>query len=241
MADESSTETDAEDPALDLARAFAEIARTLLAEETLPATLTKICALAVSTIDGCDHAGITVVHKRELSTQGATDDVPVRVDALQYETNGGPCVDAIREHEVFQADDLAHDERWPEFARRTVAETGVHSMLSFRLFAEADTMGALNLYSKETNAFDDAAREVGSVFAAHAAVAMSGAKENKQMEDALLSRDVIGQAKGILMARQDITEDVAFDLLRRASQRLNVRLAEVAKGVASGQQLPRQA
>ena len=213
---------------------FAEIARTLLAEETLPATLTKICSLAVATIEGCDHAGITVVQTRKLSTEGASDDVPELVDGIQYESGEGPCLDAIRDHEVFQTDDLGKESRWPKFAQRAVDETGVHSMLCFRLFAESDTMGALNLYSKRTDAFDEEAREVGAVFAAHAAVAMSSAKDHQQMEDAIRSRDMIGQAKGILMTRQGITEQEAFELLKRASQRLNIKLRDVAEAVSTG-------
>jgi transcriptional regulator with GAF, ATPase, and Fis domain len=232
VADEDHDESPAAD--VELARVFAEIARTLLAEETLPATLIKICSMAVTTVDGCDHAGITLVQARAVSTEGASDDVPERVDAVQYETGEGPCLDAIRDHEVFQTDDLAEESRWPNFAQRAVDETGVHSMLCFRLFAESDTMGALNLYSKQTSAFADEAREVGAVFAAHAAVAMSSAKEHEQMEAAIQSRDVIGQAKGMLMAREGITEDAAFNLLRRASQRLNMKLRDVAEAVSAG-------
>ena len=228
------------EPDLVLARAFAVIARTLLAEETLPATLAKICELAVATIDGCNHAGITLVQGRKLSTEGANDDVPGRVDHIQYEVNEGPCLDAIREHEVFRSDDLAREHRWPEFAGRAVEETGVHSMLGLRLFAEGDTMGSLNLYSKQTAAFDDKAVEVGSVFAAHAAVAMAGAKANQQMgealrlQEALRSRDVIGQAKEILMARQHLTEDAAIELLKEEAQRFNIRLSEAAQRIATG-------
>lgn len=219
---------------LELARVFAEIARTLLAEEDLAATLVKICTLAVKTIGGCDHAGITLVQGRNVSTEGASDEVPELVDAIQYQTGEGPCLNAISAHEVFLTDDLAEEARWPKFATRAVEETGVHSMLSLRLFADGDTMGALNLYSKATAAFDDEAREVGSVFAAHAAVAMASAKDHEHMQEAVRSRDVIGQAKGILMARQDITEGEAFDLLRRASQRLNIKLRDVAQAVSEG-------
>jgi hypothetical protein len=94
-----------------------------------------------------------------------------------------------------------------------------------------DTLGALNLHSKAANAFGEASRTVGLVFAAHAAVALSSAIHDEQMEDALQSRDVIGQAKGILMAREGVDAQEAFDMLRRASQRLNVKLRDVASGV----------
>lgn len=155
------------------------------------------------------------------------------MDAVQYETDQGPCLDAIREHETFKTDDLAKEDRWPKFSSRAAEETGVASMLSFRLFAEADTMGALNLYSKQRGAFDEEALAVGSVFATHAAVALAGAQHDEQMEKALRGRDVIGQAKGILMAQQHVTADEAFDILRRASQSMNIKLRELAERVAS--------
>ncbi len=94
-------------------------------------------------------------------------------------------------------------------------------------------MGALNLYSKQRDAFDDEAVAVGSVFATHAAVALAGAQQDEQMQRALQGRDVIGQAKGILMAQQDVSADEAFDILRRASQRMNIKLRELAERVAS--------
>ncbi len=219
---------------LDLAQTFAEVARALLAERDLHATLTRIAALAVDTIDGCNHAGVSLIQGRNVRTEGSSNEVPKKVDAIQYEVDEGPCLDAISEQQVVETADLATEERWPNFARRTVEETGVRSMMSFRLFAEHDTMGALNLYSKDPDAFDDESRNVGAVFAAHAAVAMSSAKQQEQMEEALRSRDLIGQAKGVLMARQGVTEDRAFDMLRRASQRLNVKLRDIAEQVAHG-------
>lgn len=110
-----------------------------------------------------------------MRTPAASDDVPAKVDAIQCEVGEGPCLDAIREHDVFQTDDLANEARWPDFARRAAAESGVASMLAFRLFLEADTMGALNLFSRDTAAFDAEDRAVGSIFGAHAAVALSAA------------------------------------------------------------------
>ena len=117
-------------------------------------------------------------------------------------------------------------------------ETGVTSMLAFRLFAEADVMGALNLFSMQRDAFDDEAIAVGSVFAAHAAVALSTAREEHNLKEALMSRDLIGQAKGILMAREHVTADEAFEALQVASQHLNRKLRDVAFDVATTGQLP---
>ena len=216
----------------ELSEIFAEVARSLRAVEGVQATLDRIVTLAVQVIDGCDHAGVSFVQGRIVVTPAASDDVPRLVDAVQYETGEGPCLDAIREHEVFETDDLPGETRWPHFSARAARESGVVSVLSFRLFVEEDTLGALNLYSKRPAAFDADDRVVGSVFAAHAAVALSAAVKQQQLEDALESRDVIGQAKGILMAREEVTADEAFDMLRRGSQRLNVKLRTLAQQIA---------
>jgi transcriptional regulator with GAF, ATPase, and Fis domain len=213
------------------ADAFAEIARALLAEGDVQHTLQKICDLAVETIDGCDHAGISFLRGKKVDTPAASDDVPRHVDLIQYEVGEGPCLDAIRDHEVFQTGDLGRERRWPHFAARAQRETGISSMLCFRLFVAGDTLGALNLQSKAANAFGDESRRVGLVFAAHAAVALSNAIHGEQMEEALQSRDLIGQAKGILMVREGVSAEKAFDMLRRASQRLNIKLRDVAGGV----------
>ncbi|HEX2046657.1 MAG TPA: GAF and ANTAR domain-containing protein [Acidimicrobiales bacterium] len=214
------------------AEVFAEVARSLLAQEDVQQTLQKIVDLAVETLDGCDCAGITFLKGRQFSTPAASSDVPRKVDAIQYETGEGPCLDAIREHDVFRTGDLEHERRWPKFSPRAREETGVTSMVCFRLFVDGDTLGALNLYSKARDAFDDEAVAVGSVFAAHAAVALSSALHDEQMEEALQSRDVIGQAKGIIMAREGVDADEAFDMLRRASQRVNVKLRDIARQIA---------
>lgn len=217
---------------------FAEIARALLAEDDVQQTLQKIVDLAVETIAGCDHAGITFLKGKLVDTPAATDDVPRVVDAIQYQTGEGPCLSAIRDHEVFETGDLGHEGRWPNFAGRAQRETGVTSMLSFRLFIEGDTLGALNLYSKAADAFHERSRTVGLVFAAHAAVALSTALHDEQMEEALQSRDLIGQAKGILMAQGRVTAEEAFDMLKVASQGLNRKLRLVAEEVASTGAIP---
>lgn len=223
---------DAHDDRVDLAETFAEVARALLAADSVGETLQRICTLAVVTIDGCRHAGISLVDRERIETRGSSGELPAAVDRIQYETGEGPCLDAIRHHETLHVDDLAQESRWPAFASQVAAETGVRSMIAFRLFAEQDTMGALSLYAEQPHAFDEEAARVGAVFAAHAAVALVGARRSRQKDEAIRTRDVIGQAKGILMARENISEDEAFDLLRRASQRMNVKLRTVADQVA---------
>jgi GAF domain-containing protein len=226
----------------ELAEVFAEIARQLHAQGAPEKVRIRISRAAVETIDGCDHAGISLVRRNgRIATVGATDDVPSRVDAIQYEVGEGPCLDAIAEHEVFAIDDLASDRRWPPFSRRAVEETGVRSMLSFRLFLDSDTFGALNLYSRRVAAFDEHAGAIGTVLAAHAAIAMQSAREwerAEQLEHALVSNRVIGTAMGIVMALRRVSQQEAFAVLSQASQYLNRKLQDVAGDVIKTGEVP---
>jgi serine phosphatase RsbU (regulator of sigma subunit)/putative methionine-R-sulfoxide reductase with GAF domain len=169
-------------PQRDIVQAFADVARALQAERTAGQTLQKIVDLARRTIEGCDHAGISLVVGQRIETPAASDPVPSAVDEIQYQAGEGPCLDAIRHHEVFATDDLAEEQRWPHFSGRAVAETGVRSMMSFRLFLEQDTIGALNLYSTKPRAFDADSQATGGVLAAHGAVALASAREHDRAE-----------------------------------------------------------
>jgi GAF domain-containing protein len=228
----------------DLGQVFADIARQLQAEDTPAKVHERISRAAVDTVEGCDHAAISVVHRHGgIETVGATDDVPHQVDAIQYEVGQGPCLGAIREHEVFLIDDLAADERWPPFSHRAAKETGVRSMLSFRLFLEGDTIGALNLYSHMVKAFDEHACAIGTILAAHAAIAMQAAQEHaraEQLDHARTSNREIGMAMGVLMAHGRMTQEQAFAVLCRASQHLNRKLHDVAAELVETGQLPQR-
>lgn len=214
---------------VEFAATLAEVARGLLDERGVDATLERICSLAVETIEGCQAAGISIAEGKRVTSRSTTDELPSMLDQIQTDTQEGPCVDAIKEHEMFMTGSLAEEERWPQFSHRAHEMTGVNSILSLRLFASEDTMGSLNLYSMAPDAFDDEDIAVGSVFAAHAAVALAGATREAQLEAKADSRDVIGMAKGMIMARQEVSDDEAFDILRRASQRANVKLREMAE------------
>jgi GAF domain-containing protein len=219
-----------EDPEVELAENFGEIARTLLAQDDPHATLLRITSLAVENIDNCEHAGISVIRGKIVSSPASSDEIPAIVDRIQSETGEGPCVDAIKEHAVFQTGHLLLERRWPHFTPRAIAESGIESILSLRLFA-AETMGALNLYSTKVDAFDDHDVAVGTVFAAHAAVAWSASLALENLREGMTSRQLIGQAVGLLMARQHMTESEALTALKRASQRLNIKLRLVAERI----------
>lgn len=219
------------DPGTRLATTFAEVARMFLSERDLEVILPEIVALGVAEVEACESAGIELVENRVVRPVAASSEVARTISRVQNEVGEGPCLSAIADHETYRTDDLELDDRWPKFAAQAYRETNVRSILGFRLFADEDTMGALNLYSSRPNAFDDQAVAIGSILAAHAAIAMSWARERAYMQGAIENRDVIGQAKGLLMAHEDIDDGAAFELLRRASQDLNVKLHVVAERV----------
>jgi GAF domain-containing protein len=227
--------------ARELAAQFAVVARALEAQTSVEATLRRVVDVAVAIVPGCHHAGITVLRRGRPETPAATDEVSGQVDAVQYETGEGPCLSAIVEHDTFRTGDLAAEIRWPKFSGPAVERTGVHSVLAYRLFTAEDTFGALNLYSRERDAFDDDALAVGTILAAHAALACARAREREQitgLEQAVASNRAIGMAIGILMAIRRVSQQEAFDLLRVTSQRANRKLREIADEVVLTGELP---
>lgn len=190
---------------------------------------------AVQRIPGSEQASITVGRNGSFRTIASTGPAAVAVDEIQYELGNGPCVDAILEETVFRTGDLGNDTRWPETGRRAVETSGVHSMLSLRLFLEnEDLIAGLNIYSTARDAFDDASETVGTLLATHGALVLAAATAREQaahLQHAVTSNREIGVAMGILMHRHKITRDEAFDLLCIASQGTNRKLAEIAAEV----------
>jgi GAF domain-containing protein len=224
-----------------LASQFAAVARALASEPTVAAALQRLVEIARVIVPGCHHAGVTVLRRGRPETPAATDEVSAAVDRVQYETGQGPCLSAILEQPTYRTGDLAAETRWPQFSGPAVERTGVRSVLAYRLFTEADTLGALNLYSREPDAFGDEAEAIGTILAAHAALALARAREREQitgLEQALASNRAIGMAIGVLMAIRRIGQDEAFDLLRTVSQRTNRKLREIADEVVHTGQLP---
>ncbi|MCM4078254.1 GAF and ANTAR domain-containing protein [Paractinoplanes hotanensis] len=213
----------------ELAQMLSDMARSLQDEKSIEDTLQGIAAAAVGMVPGAEHAGLTVVRgRREVTTRAASDDLVRRVDRVQYEAGQGPCLDAVYDKRTVRLSDMATEDRWPDFTRRALG-LGVHSMLSFQLYVQHDDLGALNLYSAKADAFDDESENVGLLLASHAAIAMAGAQKEHDLSVAISARDLIGQAKGILMERHKITGDQAFHLLARTSQHANIKLAEIAR------------
>ncbi len=216
------------------AQQMATMARDLLAQESVKGTLERITASATELVDGCDAAGILVLHDSKVETLAPTHDLVTECDALQQQLGEGPCFDAARSSEgerVFRIADLTvEQQRWPAFAPEARA-LGVGSMMGFLLFTDDEEFGALNLYSRRPGAFTEASELAGWLLASHAAIAFSSARTHAQMEQAVATRHVIGEAMGILMGSRHLTEEEAFDVLRRYSQESNVKLREIARRV----------
>ncbi len=213
---------------------FSETARILFSAGTVAETLHRVVTLAVATIDGCDFAGLATANGTLGASAIHTDAVIDDVDALQHQTGEGPCLDAVNQQRIIYAVDLDADSRWPQFGPLATA-AGVRSVLALPL-GEDGGRGALNLYARYPAAFGVVDRGKAVVLASLAGVALSSAHSHEEEEHrfntlhaALRSREVIGQAEGILMERERITADQAFDILRRASQHLNIKLREVAQ------------
>ncbi|MGH9073995.1 MAG: GAF and ANTAR domain-containing protein [Acidimicrobiales bacterium] len=209
--------------------------RTLHAAVGVGATLQAIVDLAVDTVEACDAAGIFVLDDTGGVSNPAYAGVVVGdVDALQISLKEGPCLDAIVKQGVFYAADLADDPRWASFGPQASA-SGFRCLLAVPL-RDHGTLGALNLYAAYPSAFGIIDRAKASTLATLAGPTLAGmqaheAEETRaeNLQAALVTRELIGQALGILMERERISGDQAFDILRRASQHLNVKLREVAR------------
>ena len=218
-----------------LAVRLKDLARTLQQPEDLARTLQGIVLAAVQLIPGVDEASVSVVvGRRRVSSQAPSGPLAAAVDALQDELGQGPCLDAAYEHETVRVADLSTEPRWPLFTARAL-EAGAAGMLCFQLYVAGDDLGALNLYARVPDAFDDESEHVGLLFAAHAAIAFDAVREQAGLSRSVLTRQLIGQAQGILIERHKVTPDQAFVLLVQASQRSNTKLRDLAEAlVATG-------
>ncbi|BBY91351.1 transcriptional regulator [Mycobacterium gallinarum] len=180
-------------------------------------------------IPGAQYAGITVTRNgKHIDTPAATHIYPMLLDKIQQRHQEGPCLTAAWEEKTVHVANLETDDRFPLYRQDALAETPIKSIMAFQLFIAGETMGALNVYSEEPNVFDSESRNIGMVFAAHSSVAWNSARRDEQFKRALSSRDVIGQAKGMIMERYAVDAVQAFELLRKLSQDSNVPLIRVA-------------
>ncbi|MEU6082509.1 ANTAR domain-containing protein [Streptomyces sp. NPDC047108] len=226
--------------ALWLSEAFAAMAEALHGQPSRDQVLQEITELAATTADGAQYAGITLLRRgKPLESPAYTHPLVQAVDLAQAEAGEGPCLQESGDADgaVVRIEDMSGEGRWPRFAREA-ARLGVGSMLSCRLTQERDVSGRLNLLSGEPGAFGVETAKTVAVLATHAAIALSAATAIENLSNAVASRQVIGEATGILMERHRVPSREAFGMLVRASQSLNVKLREIALHVVSTGQNP---
>ncbi|UQA90563.1 GAF and ANTAR domain-containing protein [Streptomyces halobius] len=220
-----------DESAIGLARMFADLAQQLQQKGSWEQTLTEVVEAVHWAVHGCDGAGAMLHRAKGTSESPAfTAEWVHSCDRAQLELGEGPSLDVAAEHPVVRIPDMATEPRWPRFAARAHV-LGVGSMLVHRLPSAAGLSCSLNLYGTLPGAFDATAEELAEIFAAHASVALAGARVQETLEAAVASRQSIGEACGILMERHGTTSRQAFDMLVRASQHMNVKLRHIAEAV----------
>jgi GAF domain-containing protein len=232
----------APEPLLELESNLAQVAISLFAPGTVEGTLQRIVALAELAVDGCEAAGILLFDSGTMTTAAASSPLVIEIDQMQVDANEGPCLAAAIQGTTFYAHDLIDDPRWPTFAAAATA-AGIRTVLAYPL--GVDRPSALNLYAPLPAAFGATDRAQGLLFATLARLALDSARERaadankaQNLTEALRTRELIGQAQGILIERDRITADQAFEVLRRASQNMNIKLREVAETLVETGETP---
>jgi GAF domain-containing protein len=216
-----------------------ELHRALLSTQGVEEFLHELAVLAARLVGGGLSCGMTMQPDGKPATVACSDPLAARVDEVQYQLDDGPCLHALRNGCVVRIEDTAEKARWPEFEAQAAAY-GIRSCLALPLNADGKPVGALNLYAREASAFGPAEARRAENFAENASGALSLAIKLashaaliEQLRSSLASRGVIDQALGIIMAREQCTQDRAFAIMRAASQNTNVKLRDIASAVVT--------
>jgi len=217
---------------------FIELAQKLQAVQKnrahdLSVALVEVTSAAASAIPGAAYAGVTLLSSKDdrVATTASSHKYAALLGKIQKRHREGPCLHAARRGEAVVVDDIAADDRWPRYRQDALACTPVRSVLSLPMFYESTRLGALNAFADDVDAFDDTSRNTAAVYAALGALAWGSFVLHRQMTAAVESRDIIGQAKGMLMERYKIDAEQAFGILRKMSQSSNTALRTVAGGL----------
>jgi GAF domain-containing protein len=198
--------------------------------QDLDETLGSLTRAAVALLPGVEEATISIRHADgSLRSYASTADFLVELDVWQYEQEEGPCYDAVTTNAFTVCGDLGNDPRYPTYGARAAA-AGIRSQAGLRLFEHERSVGGLNLYSRSPGTLADIAF-LSELFSQHARSAVSYARQIDGLREAITSRQLIGQAVGIVRERFDLSEDRAFAFLTRLSNDQNVKLRSVAQAV----------
>jgi GAF domain-containing protein len=214
----------------DFVQSIAEAARTLNQPRSLDETLQTIVEVACNSVPGFDQVGIATMHKKKarVKTRAFTGDLVLGLDEIQYGSREGPCSAALQGPEAVSISSLRGEQRWPRYVPQALA-AGVRSQMAVKLHLDENALGGINFYSTTCDDVSPDAQALARLFATHAAIALGHAHEREQLNEALQTRKVIGEAIGILMERHAMNEDRAFAFLVRASSHTNIKLRAIAQ------------
>jgi hypothetical protein len=230
----------------DLPRHVGKITTIPADTDVVDGALRLVVALARATVGGADGVSVSLRRHGHLVTVAASDQTIADMDASQYATGEGPCVDASVNGRWFHAESLDTETRWPAFTPRAQA-LGISAILSSPLLAEDRPVGALNIYSRTAMAFAPKDQELASVFATEASLVLTSAgvdvtdeQLSSRRNEALATRRVIAQAEGVIMERDGVEADEAYSMLCDCSRTSNRPLREWAEDVVASTQRPRR-
>ncbi|QIX54041.1 GAF and ANTAR domain-containing protein (plasmid) [Rhodococcus sp. DMU1] len=213
---------------------FTALAEILYQSDEPAQAYAALCLAATMLVPGCDHASMMLRDGRAHVTVAATDDIAYRVDSFERATGEGPCLDALDDDSAQLEADLRAGSRWPRLAAAVLEHTPVRGMMGFRLLVDQRKVGAVNLFSDTPGAFTADAAASASVLAAFTSVtvtAVTRGDDIASLRAGLTSNREIGKAVGLLMGLERLSEDEAFDLLRRTSQDMNIKVADLARRI----------
>jgi GAF domain-containing protein len=217
---------------LPTATIVADLAMQLSEQKSIEGLLDRVVELARGSVPGSEHAGVSVSRSgQRVATLAATDHLVRACDHVQNNLGEGPCLDAQRGERFLVVSDTASETRWPAFAA-AARDMGIGSMLACRLPTPRDQIAALNFHASQPGVFTDESVAIGTAFATHASIALAAADREHHLRTAIATREVIGQALGILMERYRVTASQAFDMLVHASQTRHLKLRDLARGLA---------
>lgn len=205
-------------------------------QDALEQALTGILHAAVAS-GICDLAGVTEKLGKKLHSAAVTDQLASRADELQYELTEGPCVQAAFTDDTLISQDLHNDPRWPRWAPGA-ARLGIRAVISVHLYTARDAMGAINLYSRQPRTYTSRDLEMARFIGSTASFALGHHRTTENLWAAIDARHRIGAAQGVLIGKYDITQEQAFDVLRRLSSRHEKKIADMATLIINARGLP---
>jgi GAF domain-containing protein len=222
------------EPERQLADAMGQVARILNQPGSLHEQVGLVLEAACETIPGTNAVSISVLDRKGggAKTVAGTPRLAYELDQFQYDLGEGPCLEALKGEPFQRVDDMPAERRWPRYAPLAV-EHGIRSQMAVELYTDKNSLGGLNLYSRHSHAFDEETRHTAWLFATHAALAMGRTRHEEELNEALGTRQAIGEAVGIVMERYELDQDRAFQFLVRVSRNSNIKLRDVAREIVA--------